>query len=256
MGRSTPVERFFSRHAADYSRSRSHAHGSDLSALIKALKPRRSEVALDVATGTGFTAMALARRVGHVTGVDLTDEMLWQARTMALKQGVANVRFELGDALNLNYPDWSFDIVTTRRATHHFSDVPKFLLEARRVLRPGGRLGIADMSPPAGAEGFSNKIERLRDRSHAEAYTPDEWSSMVVRAGFRVSSSVVLDEVVKFDRWLYPVEKGGREEKAIRVAWKSAPAEVKSLLKADMKGPEVRSWTKSRIVLVASKQTS
>ena len=247
------VERFFGKHAEEYSKSPSHAQGSDLDGLLKTLKPRRSEVALDVATGTGFTAVALAGLVGHVTGIDVTDEMLVQATRLAREQGRTNVRFELGDALKIGYPNSSFDIVTTRRATHHFQDVPKFLREAKRVLRPAGRLGIVDMSPPEGAETFSNRIERLRDSSHAKAFTPSDWKSMVSRAGFRILSAEVLGEPVSFERWLYPVEPGGREETAIRRTWSSASSKVRRLLEARFEGGVVKGWTKSRIILVASK---
>ncbi len=247
------AKRFFAEHAQDYSKSQSHAQGADLDALIRALKPKKSEVALDVATGTGFTAVALAGLVGHVTGIDVTDEMLAQAVRLARERGRTNVRFELGDALKIGYPNSSFDIVTTRRATHHFEDVPRFLREARRVLRSGGRLGIVDMSPPEGAEAFSNRIERLRDRSHVKAFTQAAWRSMVSKAGLRIQSSEILEESVTFERWLYPVEAGGREEEAIRRAWSSVPASVKRLLVARFEKGVVKGWTKSRIVLVASK---
>ena len=247
------VKRFFAEHAQDYSRSQSHAQGADLDALIRALKPKRFEVALDVATGTGFTAVALAGLVGHVTGIDVTDEMLAQAGRLARERGRTNIRFELGDALKIGYPDSSFDIVTTRRATHHFEDVAKFLREARRVLRAGGRVGIVDMSPPEGTEAFSNRIERLRDKSHVKAFTQTAWKSMVSKAGLRIQSSEILGESVTFERWLYPVEAGGREEEAIRRAWGSAPANVRRLLVANFENEAIKRWTKSRIILVASK---
>ncbi len=253
MNQKGSVERFFSQHAVDYSKSRSHASGSDLTALLEALKPSKSEVALDVATGTGFTAVALARLVGHVTGIDVTDEMLGQARMLATKEDAPNVRFELGDAMKIDYSGATFDIVTTRRAAHHFENVPRFLREAKRVLRPGGRLGVVDMSPPEGAEVFSNKIERLRDKSHTGAFTPSAWKSIVSRAGFHILSADVLGEAVTFQRWLYPVEPGGPEEKVISSAWGSAPPRVKSLLEAKFEGENVKGWTKNRIVLVASK---
>ena len=247
------MKRFFAEHAQDYSKSQSHAQGADLDALIRALKPKRSEVALDVATGTGFTAVALAGLVGHVTGIDVTDEMLAQAGRLARERGRTNVRFELGDALKIGYPDSSFDLVTTRRAAHHFENVPRFLREARRVLRPGGRLGIVDMSPPEGAEVFFNRIERLRDRSHVEAFTQSAWKSMVSKAGLGIQSSEILGESVTFEKWLYPVEAGGREEEAIRMAWSSAPANMKQRLAARFEKGIVKGWTKSRIILVASK---
>jgi len=247
------VKRFFAEHAEDYSRSQSHAQGSDLDALMRALKPKRFEVALDVATGTGFTAVALAGLVGHVTGIDVTDEMLAQAGRLARERGRTNIRFELGDALKIDYPNSSFDLVTTRRATHHFENVPKFLREARRVLRSGGRLGIVDMSPPEGAEAFSNRIERLRDKSHVKAFTPTAWRLMVAKAGLRIQTSEILGEPVTFERWLYPVEAAGREEEAVRRAWGSAPANVKQLLAACFENGAIKGWTKSRIILVASK---
>ena len=246
------VKRFFGAHAGSYARSQSHAHGSDLGALIEALKPKASDRALDVATGTGFTAVALAPRVNRVTGIDLTNEMLDEARKLARGEGIGNIGFEPGDAIAMKFADSSFDIVTTRRATHHFHDVPKFLREAYRVLGPGGRLGVVDMSPPEGAEVFSNKIEKLRDSSHVEAFTPGAWESMVSKAGFRILSTQILGEQVPFEKWLYPVEAGGREEKEIRKAWDTSGSEIRQLLQADFDG-DVRRWTKSRIILVASK---
>ena len=247
------VKHFFAEHAQDYSRSKSHAQGADLTALIRALKPKKSEVALDVATGTGFTAVALAGLAGHVIGIDMTDEMLVQAGRLAREQGLTNVRFELGDAMEIGYPDSSFDIVTSRRATHHFEDVPRFLREVKRVIRPGGRLGIVDMSPPEGAEAFSNRIERLRDNSHVKAFAPTTWKSMVSKAGFHIQSSEILGEPVTFEKWLYPVETGGREEQAIRRAWGSARPGVKQLLGARFEEGAMKGWTKLRIILVAAK---
>ena len=247
------VERFFAEHADGYSRSQSHAHGSDLDALLDALAPMKTEAALDVATGTGFTAVALAPLVKRVVAIDRTSEMLAKAREFARGRGVQNVTFETGDALNLSFPDASFDILTTRRATHHFDDVPRFLAEAKRVLGPRGRLGIVDMSPPKGAERFMNRIERLRDASHVEAFTPEAWKSMIIRSGLRTLSSQILDEHVQFERWLYPVEPGGKEERAVRSAWSLASPRAKLLLQAESAGGVVRGWSKSRLVLVASK---
>jgi ubiquinone/menaquinone biosynthesis C-methylase UbiE len=252
LGRGS-FKRFFAKHAQDYSKSKSHAQGADLETLIRALKPKKSEIALDVATGTGFTAVALAGLVGHVIGIDVTDEMLAQADRLAREQRRTNVRFELGNAMNIRYPNSHFDIITSRRATHHFGDVPRFLREARRILRPGGRLGIVDMSPLEGAEVFSNRIERLRDSSHNRAFNPTAWESMISKAGFYTQSSEVLGEPVTFEEWLYPVESGGREEEAIRRAWRSAPPRVKRLMEARFDKGTLKGWTKLRIILVAAK---
>jgi ubiquinone/menaquinone biosynthesis C-methylase UbiE len=247
------VERFFSQHAGDYSKSQSHAQGSDLAALLQALQPKNTEVALDVATGTGFTAISLAKLAKHVIGIDVTREMLEQATKLARSLGVTNIEFELGDALKTRYEDSSFDLLTTRRATHHFEDVPRFLKEARRVLRPAGRLGLVDMSPSKGAEDFCNRIEKLRDSSHVEAFTPEAWRSMLSSTGFHIKSIGTIGEPVTFERWLYPVGLGGREEESIRLAWDTAPENMKQLLQAEFQDGIIRSWTKYRIIIVATK---
>lgn len=247
------TERFFGRHAARYAKSHSHAHGDDLAVLIEALGPRLSDVALDVATGTGFTAVALARHVKGVTGIDVTEQMLKEARKLATTERLTNVKFETGEALGLAYSDSSFDIVTTRRAAHHFKDVPRFLREARRVLKPGGRLGVADMSPPGGAEAFSNEVERLRDGSHAKAFSPAAWKTMMSDAGFHITFLQVLAETTPFEDWIYPVQPGGDEEASVRRAWAAASPAVKQLLHAEFEGGTIARWTKSRIVLIADR---
>ncbi|HME18296.1 MAG TPA: methyltransferase domain-containing protein [Nitrososphaerales archaeon] len=249
------AQRFFAKHASGYAKSSGFAHGADLEALVKALKPAKTDLALDVATGTGFTAFSLAPLVRSVVGVDITDGMLRQARRLAKVRRAGNVTFERGDALRLGYPDASFDIVTTRRATHHFADVPAFLHEAKRVLRPAGRLGIVDMSPPRGATDFANHIEKLRDSSHARAFDPAEWRLMLDEADLEISSELILEEAISLGDWLYPVEAGGKEEEAVRTAWKSASTRVRRLLKAVMHDGVIRGWTKHRIVLVAMSET-
>ena len=248
------VEKFFGSHAGGYAKSQSHAHGPDLAALIDGLLPTPTDLALDVATGTGFTAVALAPHVKRVTGIDVTNEMLEEAKKLVGSEKITNVGFRAGDALNMEFSDSAFDIVTVRRATHHFKDVPRFLREAKRVLGTGGRLGVVDMSPLEGTEGFSNKIEILRDGSHVRAFTPAEWKSMVSEAGFKIRSAQVLREHISFQKWLYPVEPGGHEEASIRLAWSGASPEVRRLLKTDIDGDTVNGWTKTRIVLVAVKQ--
>jgi ubiquinone/menaquinone biosynthesis C-methylase UbiE len=248
------VKRFFGAHAEGYAKSESHAHGPDLAALVDGLKPRPTDLALDAATGTGFTAAALAPLVRHVTGIDVTAEMLDEAKKLVSSEGITNVDFQTGDAQAMKFADSTFDIVTVRRATHHFQDVSKFLGEAKRVLRVGGRLGVVDMSPPEGAERFSNEIEILRDSSHVRAFTPSEWKSMVSDCGLQMASAQVLGEKIPFQKWLYPVEPGGPEEAAIRHAWSHASQDVRRLLRADINGVTINGWTKSRIVLVAVKR--
>ena len=246
-------QEFFSKHAADYAKSASHAHGSDLARLIEFLQPEPSETALDLATGTGFTAMELSFKVKQVVATDITEEMLLEAQKLAGKRGISNIRFEKADACDLPYENLCFDIVTCRRAPHHFRDIPKFLREARRVMRPGGRLGIADMTPLEGCEDFFNAIERLRDATHVRALSPAEWKSHIRDAGFSATSGVTVSEPITFERWLSPVQIGGSEEVAIRKEWDNAPQNVRDILSLREKDGRVEGWTRMWIVLMASR---
>jgi demethylmenaquinone methyltransferase/2-methoxy-6-polyprenyl-1,4-benzoquinol methylase len=106
--------------------------------------------ALDVATGTGDLAFELARRVGpegEVIGSDFSDEMLERARAKATPEAGA-VRFETANALELPYPDDSFAAATVGFGARNFSDLPRGLAEMTRVVRPGGRVVVLEITTP------------------------------------------------------------------------------------------------------------
>jgi demethylmenaquinone methyltransferase/2-methoxy-6-polyprenyl-1,4-benzoquinol methylase len=109
---------------------------------------------LDVACGSGDLAFELAKRVspgGSVTGADFSEQMLAIARTKQsgkLAGLDAEVVFEQGDALNLRYDDDSFDAVTAGFGVRNFSDLAAGLTEMARVVRPGGKFVILEMSQP------------------------------------------------------------------------------------------------------------
>lgn len=194
------VQAQFGAAAAAYAVSGVHAGGPDLDALIAALDLSPSDAALDVATGAGFTAFALATVCKEVTAVDLTPAMLDQARRLASERSLAHIDFLEGNAEALSLPDASFDVVTCRVGAHHFGDVPAFLREVRRVLRPGGRFGLVDTISPddPALDSFCNTVELLRDPSHGRNYRVSEWQAMVATAGLSeahiaMRSGYVLD---------------------------------------------------------------
>jgi demethylmenaquinone methyltransferase/2-methoxy-6-polyprenyl-1,4-benzoquinol methylase len=101
---------------------------------------------LDVATGTGDLAIELARRVGPngaVVGSDFSEEMLARARTKA-----PEVRFEWGNALELPYADDEFAAVTVGFGARNFSDLEQGLREMTRVVRPGGKVVVLEITTP------------------------------------------------------------------------------------------------------------
>jgi demethylmenaquinone methyltransferase / 2-methoxy-6-polyprenyl-1,4-benzoquinol methylase len=112
--------------------------------------------ALDVATGTGDLAIELARRVspaGQVVGCDFAESMLDRARAKvaALNAGLSQPRFEWADALDLPYADDSFDAATVGFGARNFTDLARGLKEMARVVRPGGRVVVLEITTPTNA---------------------------------------------------------------------------------------------------------
>jgi demethylmenaquinone methyltransferase / 2-methoxy-6-polyprenyl-1,4-benzoquinol methylase len=99
--------------------------------------------ALDVATGTGDLAIELAARGASVIGLDFSERMLELARSKA-----PAIEFVQGNALELAYPEASFDAVTVGFGARNFSDLERGLRELARVTRPGGRVVILEITTP------------------------------------------------------------------------------------------------------------
>ena len=107
--------------------------------------------ALDVCCGTGDLALELARRTGpegRVIGSDFSERMLDLAREKATERRTAGVRFEWGDALSLPYDEGAFDAVTVGFGVRNLADLERGVAELVRVLTPGGRLVILEITQP------------------------------------------------------------------------------------------------------------
>lgn len=107
----------------------------------------KGETVLDVGTGTGVLAITAARLGAQVCGLDLTPELIEQARDNAAIARLPDIDWKQGDAEYLPYPDASFDVVVSQFG-HMFAPRPATVVaEMRRVLKPGGRLAIATWPP-------------------------------------------------------------------------------------------------------------
>src|SRR5919205_303667 len=107
------------------------------------------ERVLDVGSGAGTDSLVAAQMVGaggHVTGVDMTRSMLAKARSAAAAMGVSNVEFVEGEAERLPFPDASFDVVISNGVIDLIPDKDAVFAELHRVLAPGGRIQIADVT--------------------------------------------------------------------------------------------------------------
>lgn len=173
--------------AEAYTTSLTHSDPAALERVVELAEPKPSDVALDIATGAGHTALALAPHVSHVIAYDLTEQMLAETARNAASRGLANVTTRQGSAELLPFPDASFDIVTVRQAPHHFADVRAAVREMARVARPGARVVIIDSAAPEdeSLDRQWNHIEKLRDPSHVRNYRPSEWRELVAAAGLK-----------------------------------------------------------------------
>jgi ubiquinone/menaquinone biosynthesis C-methylase UbiE len=114
--------------------------------LCEAVDLRAGDKVLDVATGSGNTALSAARRFCEVTGIDYVPELIEQAKSRAEAERL-EVSFEVGDAEDLPYADASFDVVLSTLGVMFTPDQEKAAGELLRVCRSGGKIGLANWTP-------------------------------------------------------------------------------------------------------------
>ena len=224
----TSAREQFDRQAEKYNERWASWSDETLSRLLELAGPKPNWRVLDVATGTGFTALAFAPHVAHVIGSDVSPGMLAHAKKRAGAAGVTNVDWIEAPAEALPFADASFGLVTVRIAPHHFSDVPAFLGEVRRVLVPGGVFVVGDTAVPDDeleAADWQNAVERERDASHGANLSPETWRRLVEAAGLRVTD---LDAAgtgigLELSAWLETAGCAGERAERVRQLFADAP---------------------------------
>ena len=154
---------------------------------VRRAKPGRI---LDVATGTGDLAIAMARRIRdvQVLGVDLSEQMLAVARRKIEARGLdGRIVLDRGDAERLAVADASVDVATVAFGVRNFGDLGAGLRELARTIKPGGKVVILEFSRPriGGLVSRDKRAYEYLPASVGEFPAPEEFMAMMARAGFR-----------------------------------------------------------------------
>jgi ubiquinone/menaquinone biosynthesis C-methylase UbiE len=206
----------FGRTAARYTTSKTHSGNDSLVDLQEfvAAYGTRFRTAVDIGTGPGFTAFAIAPYADRVVATDVTPQMLEQVRGLREQRGAPQTQMALVAAEALPFANDSIDLITCRTAAHHFVDLLGWLAEVERVLSPGGLFLIADTcapEDPAIAE-WMHYVEVTRDASHVRNLSPSEWREAVAATGLTVTDSAMSYVYLEYPDW---AERAGMTPEAM-----------------------------------------
>jgi ubiquinone/menaquinone biosynthesis C-methylase UbiE len=245
------VARQFGSTARAYLESVTHATGEDLELLAQEIAMVPDAAVLDLGCGAGHASFAVAPHAALVVAYDLTAEMLAIVTREAAARKLGNITTVQGMAEKLPFADAHFDFAITRTSAHHWHDVLAALREARRVLKPGGRMLMIDTvggDTPL-LDTHLQAIEILRDPSHIRDYTTQEWLALFRDAGFTASFRKQWPLPIEFAAWIERMRTTPERVAAIHAIWNTAPDEVRRYFEVQPDG----SFTLQKILIAAER---
>jgi SAM-dependent methyltransferase len=210
--------------AEAYRQAEEQREGADLDLLVEWCEPAEDVKALDVATGGGHVARRLREEGCNVVTLDPSPGM--QPDVIARAE-------------DLPFADGSFEVVVSRIAPHHFSDVEVAIAEMARV---SSRLVLIEDT--LYADERVEQAEKLRDPTHVRSYTEDEWWAFLTRAGLEVERVELIEKTHPFEAWLARTGCEGGEAERVRQ------------LLSERTTPDGSAWTDTKILLKARKSQS
>lgn len=235
----------FDRQSDRYGKTHILADTSDVVVALRGMLPPRGGKALDVATGGGHTALALARMGWEVSAGDLYHRMLENARKLLADEGF-KLETHLFPAEEIPFDDNSFDLVTVRVAAHHFSLPEKFVAEVARVLRHGGHFLLIDGTVPDNApetEEWLHQVEKWRDPSHGRFLSRAAWNKLIAANGLDVVSSTLHEKKQPDLEWYFETAATTPENrKNVLDAVRTIPDPVRKALRLSEASGKVVWW--------------
>ncbi|WP_242705663.1 class I SAM-dependent methyltransferase [Pontibacillus sp. ALD_SL1] len=248
------VQEQFGKHANRYVTSTTHATGEDLQKMVEWLQPQKIEKVLDIATGGGHVAHALAPHVKSIVVSDLTKPMLQAAANFLETHD--NVDAVLADAEELPFLDESFDIVTCRIAAHHFPNPDRFIQEVARVLKAGGAFVLIDnvSSEHHKVADFYNTFEKKRDCSHQRALPISEWKTLMNHSHFQIQKQSLRKKTLPYHEWVSRMIEDEIEREEIHQMMVGAEQEIKEYFQMKVKENRLLSFAIDEWMVLCTKE--
>ena len=184
--------------------------------------------AMDLGSGTGFTAFVMAAEFKRVVASDITGPMLVETRRIGRERGLTNLALVRNAAEYLPFASGSLDLVTSRAAIHHFEDLDRALDELHRVLRPGGSLVVADSISPEDSDlsEWMNDIELRRDFSHVNNRPVSELDALLTTHGLGIVEREYTGVHLQFNNWVERTDTPEDEVRKLRADFLGASEEA------------------------------
>jgi ubiquinone/menaquinone biosynthesis C-methylase UbiE len=189
-----------------------------LQLIVQLAQPLSLDRSLDVACGAGMLVAEFAPRTQWAAGIDLSSILLCAAEQVAVKRGVTNVEFRLGDAELIPFDNNYFNIVTSKLALHYFHKPDTALGEMKRVAKAGGRILLIDRiaSADPGQQEYHNLVEKLRTPTKVKVYAQAEIAKMITAQGLRLTQVVQYEQVEAVDDWLATTGSSAENQRLAR----------------------------------------
>lgn len=229
--------------------------------LIHELNLKGNERVLEIGSGPGALSIELGKllRDGEIIGIDISESMVKLATQKARELALQHVKFLVGDALNLEFPNESFDIVVTSQLLHWIRDVCRFLSEIRRVLKADGRIGLISPTPEVYIEmrqAYQKLMKKyikyyegttFQEMIGVRVYSEKETQQLLNSTGFKIVKNFVMNfkepvtletyvkriDAITDEKYLDPLPKELRN-----LAKKELTEELAGLSSADLKTTE------------------
>ena len=185
----------------------------------------------DVACGAGHFGLSFRNITDNITAVDPSKNMLNISKKAAEEKGITTYRIINSFAEELDLDNDKFDLVISRLAPHHFTNIQKSIDEMFRITKPSGHVIVIDLAGyiDPDIDNFNHRLEILHDPTHVKSYNSNEWITFFEESNFNniriFENQCESKSGVSVERWCQIANSGIHAEEEIRKLLRNAPKE-------------------------------